>query len=53
VIGTRWVLKRKGTAMKAELVVRDLNNGLTNASMCVSTPNMLSLMALIALASWN
>ena len=53
VIGTRWVLKRKGTAMKAELVVQDFNNGLTDASLYASTSNMSSLRAWIALASWR
>ena len=53
VIRTRWVLKPKGTAMKARLVVQDFNNGTTDARLYASTPNMSSLMALIALASWN
>ena len=53
VIGTRWVLKLKGVAIKARLVVQDFNNGTTDASLYASTPNMSSLRALIDLASWN
>ena len=49
VIGTRWVLKLKGVAIKARLVVQDFNNGTTDASLYASTLNMSSLRALIAL----